>query len=82
MSLRSPNAHGQVSRVILCGNSQVKKNKPTKAILCGNLQEKRAHSSPPTSIEHRAVYSLPQEPLQCGHTVWGIEGFPKNAQIK
>ena len=41
MSLRSPNAHGQV----------------TRAILCGNLQEKsRTRIRPPRLYKYRAFY--------------------------
>ena len=52
-SLRNRNAHGHCAT----------------AILCGNLQEKMPHTTPPTSIEHRAL-NTDREPLSVA-TVFG-----------
>ena len=78
-SLRRRNAHGHVTRGILCGNLQGKCR--TRTVLREPAQSKctwtchkrhfvRKFTSDTTSIEHRAWTVTVRTP-QCGHTAWG-----------
>ena len=87
---RSRNAHGHVTRGMLCGNLQGNAgpvSRDTRFVrtctwTCHNrnfvqkFTGKMPDASDTTSIEHRALTPTVRTP-QCGHTVWGTFGFPK-----
>ena len=52
-------AHGICARL----RSRNARGNFTRSIFCGNLQEKNPHTTPPTSIEHRAFSSYRKNPF-------------------